>query len=141
MVTSHENPVLHVPRDKMGCGFNHFDTAHALCHCAYSYSFDNEDRYMTKLHFFNFYPGLITSGEVELTADQFPNFLYDVRTLYHMIWMIGMWRKGCCIQIFVCGDILSLLFFMIIVKCIFMGIGLWAPPIGRRNHWSARSTV
>ncbi|KAF8225243.1 hypothetical protein L208DRAFT_1380731 [Tricholoma matsutake] len=41
--------------------------AHALCPRAYIYEFDNDPKFLEK----------ITSREVEITADQFPNFLYD----------------------------------------------------------------
>jgi hypothetical protein len=51
-VPSHEAPIPPVPRDKTGRGFNHFYTARALCPRAYSYSFDNEEGYVTRLPFF-----------------------------------------------------------------------------------------
>jgi hypothetical protein len=71
-----------VPRDKTGRGFNHLGTARALCPRAYIYEFDNDSGYVSNLLFcllklcFSFLEK-ITSGNIEITADQFPNFLYD----------------------------------------------------------------
>ncbi|KAF8240101.1 hypothetical protein L208DRAFT_1428257, partial [Tricholoma matsutake] len=56
-----------VPRDKTGRGFNHLGTARALCPRAYIWEFDDYEGFLEK----------ITSGKIEITADQFPNFLYD----------------------------------------------------------------
>ena len=71
-----------VPRDKTGRGFNHLGTACALCLRAYIYEFDNDPGYVSNLRFcllilcFSFLEK-ITSGNIEITADQFPNFPYD----------------------------------------------------------------
>ena len=71
-----------VPRDKTGRGFNHPGTARALCPCAYIWNFDNDKGYVldSLSHFLTCSSSFlekITSGEIEITADQFPNFLYD----------------------------------------------------------------
>ena len=71
-----------VPRDKTGWGFNHPGTARALCPRAYIWEFDNDEGYVldSVSYFLNRSSSFlkkITSGEIEITADQFPNFLYD----------------------------------------------------------------
>ena len=71
-----------VPRDKTDQGFNHLGMARALCPRAYIYEFDNDSGYVSNLLFcllklcFSFLEK-ITSGNIEITADQFPNFLYN----------------------------------------------------------------
>ena len=60
----------------MGCGFNNMFTARALCPQAYSYSFDHEDGYVSQPSLFRAdtcprFLERITSGDVEVTADQF----------------------------------------------------------------------
>ena len=71
-----------VPREKTGRGFNHIGTARALCPRAYIWDFDNDEGYvldvLSYLLTFSFsFIEKITSGRIEITADQFPNFLYD----------------------------------------------------------------
>lgn len=71
-----------VPRDKTSRGFNHLGMAHALCPRAYIYEFDNDPKYVSHiilnlLMLWSRFLEKITSREVEITADQFPNFLYD----------------------------------------------------------------
>ena len=77
-----------VPRGKTGRGFNHPGTARALCPRAYIWDFDNDERYVHDLvlgcdfsssYLSSSFLKKITSGEIEITADQFPNFLYDER--------------------------------------------------------------
>jgi hypothetical protein len=68
--------------DKTGRGFNHLGTERALCPRAYIYEFDNNPGYVLNLRFCLLILCLsflekITSGNIEITADQFPNFLYD----------------------------------------------------------------
>jgi hypothetical protein len=71
-----------VPREKTGRGFNHPGTARALCPRAYIWNFDNDEGYVLNVLSylltlpFSFLEK-ITSGRIEITADQFPNFLYD----------------------------------------------------------------
>jgi hypothetical protein len=71
-----------VPRDKTGQEFNHLGTACALCPHAYIYEFDNNPGYVLNLHFclpilcFSFLEK-ITSRNIKIMADQFPNFLYN----------------------------------------------------------------
>ena len=76
--------VVAVPRDKTGRGFNHLGTACALCPRAYIWDFDNDERYISNGFYYlltvsSSFLEKITSGEIEITADQFPNFLYDER--------------------------------------------------------------
>jgi hypothetical protein len=71
-----------VPTDKTGRGFNHLGTACALCPRAYIYEFDNDPGYVSNLLFCllkicSSFLEKITSGQIEITADQFPNFHYD----------------------------------------------------------------
>jgi hypothetical protein len=71
-----------VPQDKTGRGFNHIETARALCPRAYIYKFDNDETYALNSSFIHAntshrFLERITSGEVEVTPDAFPNFLYD----------------------------------------------------------------
>ena len=77
---AHDNVELPVvPRDKTGRGFNHACTARALCPRAYIWEFDNDERYVSntrsKILISSSFLEKVTSGEVEITADQFPNFL------------------------------------------------------------------
>ena len=80
---AHDNvEVPAVPRDKTGWGFNHIGMAQALCPCAYIWDFDNDDGYVffhinCFLTLSSSFLEKITSGEIEITANQFPNFLYD----------------------------------------------------------------
>ena len=82
-IFAHENvEVPAVPRDKTGQDFNHIGTAWALCPHTYIWDFDNDDRYVffhinCFLTLSSSFLEKITSGEIEITADQFPNFLYD----------------------------------------------------------------
>lgn len=71
-----------VPRDKTGRGFNHLGTARALCPRAYIWEFDDYEGYVSDvlprlLTLCSSFLEKITSGKIEITADQFPNFLYD----------------------------------------------------------------
>lgn len=80
---AHDNvEVPTVPRDKTGQDFNHIGMARALCPRACIWDFDNDDRYVFfRINCFltlsSSFLEKITSGEIEITADQFPNFLYD----------------------------------------------------------------
>ena len=74
------NPV--VPRDKTGRGFNHIVMARALCPRAYIWDFDNDEGcvFLGVFIFLTFRSSFlerITSGDIMITADQLPNFLYD----------------------------------------------------------------
>jgi hypothetical protein len=74
-----------VPRDKTGRGFNHLGTARALCPPVYIWEFgSNDPGYVSDvlsrlLTLWSSFLEKITSGGFEITADQFPNFLYDER--------------------------------------------------------------
>ena len=72
-----------VPKGKTGQGFNHLGTAHTLCPRAYIWDFDNDEGYVCYSFSHLLTPisssflERITSGEIEIMADQFPNFLYN----------------------------------------------------------------
>ncbi|KAH9984331.1 hypothetical protein BJV77DRAFT_966229 [Russula vinacea] len=100
--------LLPVPREKSGRGFNHLGTARALCPRVYIYAFNHDETFLNRL----------TSSEIRVTANQFPNFLYNESEAELLLeenleeWNVekGLLQSSLCLWAF---------------KCIFMGNGFW----------------
>lgn len=144
---SHDNiEVLAVPRDKTGWGFNHLGTACALYPHAYIWEFDDNERYVSDvpprlLTLCSSFLKKITSGEIEIMADQFPNFLYDECSAKppseEEEWNVehGLLHSSlCCGYIaWFFGVILNSLWNIQSYKCIFMGNRFWLLSQKKKN--------
>jgi hypothetical protein len=150
---------LPVPRNKTGRGFSHMWTARALCPRSYICSFTEESEYvfrhlhsqmMSKLMLTTSFLERISNGDVAVTSDQFPNFLYNEDEAEDLTeenpddWDAekGLLRSSLCLWVSCSIFMLQILWAQFIesYKCIFMGNGSWKPsdknrkgPVSRIN--------